>query len=311
MSSQELMDRYNQLGKEASALLNRAKIGAIITVILVIISANAVHLALGILVFLIGGIVVLPAAYKMLSIIKERQQLYKENYVAFVLGEMLDNVQYMPENGFSKNAFQKMYLAQLPKRQFTDDERQIEERNKEYLRGGVNDYAFHSEDYIRASYKNVWFDYADVISKTSHEYENRTVTESIFEGSAIKFEINMKSVQDLHIFSKRFHHRAELKYASDLIDLEDIEFNEEFDVYSAIEEEAFYMLTPQFMERIKKLHRKYPTLSMRFADNAFYVGFYTDGYTFDVSSGDLEADKKRIADHVQVIKDIVDILQLA
>ena len=64
------------------------------------------------------------------------------------------------------------------------------------------------------------------------------------------------------------------KYDRNLVEteLEDVEFNEIFSVYSANEAETFYILTPQYMSLIKDLYKKYnAAIRFKFSDNNMYI----------------------------------------
>lgn len=64
------------------------------------------------------------------------------------------------------------------------------------------------------------------------------------------------------------------KYDRNLVEteLEDVEFNEIFSVYSANEAETFYILTPQYMSLIKELYKKYNgDIRFKFSDNNMYI----------------------------------------
>ena len=62
------------------------------------------------------------------------------------------------------------------------------------------------------------------------------------------------------IFSDTFKHRAfSDKDAKDnKVEFESAEFNRLFDVYSLSPHDAFYLITPQFMERLFSLQSKRP-----------------------------------------------------
>ena len=51
---------------------------------------------------------------------------------------------------------------------------------------------------------------------------------------------------------------------SDKIEMEDVDFNQKFDVFAKDKHSAFYLLTPQFMEYIKKLYNR---------DDRVYISF--------------------------------------
>ena len=54
--------------------------------------------------------------------------------------------------------------------------------------------------------------------------------------------------------------------------MESVRFNEEFDIYSNNPHDVFYLLTPQYMEYMETMLRKYPELSIHFNGNKLLIG---------------------------------------
>ena len=118
---------------------------------------------------------------------------------------------------------------------------------------------FSSEDYIRASYQG-------------------------FKGRMMIFDFPDKVVSSVTIFSDTFKHRAfSDKDAKDnKVEFESAEFNRLFDVYSLSPHDAFYLITPQFMERLFSLQSKYNSIVVSAVGNRVIFGFNEpDNNAFD------------------------------
>lgn len=122
------------------------------------------------------------------------------------------------------------------------------------------------------------------MSECDYEISRGKSTIKVFKGVVIKLKMN-KNFSGMTIVRPK---NAGLDDVSDLkklklekIDLEDIEFNKEYNVYSTDQIEARYLLTTSFMERFKDL-------SVAFYSLGTYCSFYGDSvYIAPYSSGDL------------------------
>ena len=69
------------------------------------------------------------------------------------------------------------------------------------------------------------------------------------------FDFNKNFKSNVQVISNDFIKRSLPHIKNNKkVKLEDIEFNKMFKIYSEIEHDAFYILTPHFMEKIKKLY---------------------------------------------------------
>lgn len=142
---------------------------------------------------------------------------------------------------------------------------------------------YYTNDYVRGYYKDVQFERADVkIQKhTSNGKSSHTVT--YFYGRWLIFEFNKNFHFDLQIISKGFcysQHNSSF-FTSEgerrhKIQLEDINFNETFNVYAQNDHEAFYILTPVFIETLKNMYRTMDgEFMLGFIDNRLHVAINT------------------------------------
>jgi len=94
-----------------------------------------------------------------------------------------------------------------------------------------------------------------------------------FDEGVFEFKFNKPFQQILQISERGFRNRSiwltDLAQLNTLrkIEIEDAEFNKKFAIYAQNEEEAFYMLTPNFIQGIKKLsNMKNTRLDFQFED---------------------------------------------
>lgn len=98
------------------------------------------------------------------------------------------------------------------------------------------------------------------------------------------------------------------------VKLEDIEFNKMFKIYSEIEHDAFYILTPHFMEKIKKLYKELDApIKLTFMENKLHVAVNNGEDSFEynvlnpINEEEIEQD---IIKDIKLITDFVNELNL-
>ena len=215
----------------------------------------------------------------------EYKQLYKDTFVNTILKSMLEDVSYDWRGGFSEMDVATFGVVKI---------------------GNI----FKSEDYLSGSYKGVNFRQADVTIK--HETgsgDDRQVT-TYFDGRMFEFKFDGKSVQNVKVFSSAY--KSWLNLRGENVELEDIQFNKSFDVFSLEPLDAFYLLTPQMMERISNLHRRYNNIGFRFGEGRLCVAINGP----DAFDGDYRKklsypeEYARVKQEVQVIIDIIEMIGL-
>ncbi|MGN0152292.1 MAG: DUF3137 domain-containing protein [Wujia sp.] len=243
------------------------------------------------------------------------RKLYKETFVTPIIGEFFDDFQYFYREGFKQ--IQKFSL----------------------VKGGNN---VISEDYLSGTYRDVKFEQAEVIVKRSSGCililgnvfaifvfvkrlisartfnrktkvgNRRNKTRTYFSGQMMKFSFPKGNVQSLHIFSKGYRHRPELAAASSkVVKMENVVFNENFDVLATDEHDAFYILTPQLQSRMILLLQRFESIAFHFSGNTLYIGFNSSNDAFDADIRkpiDYLKERRKIHNDLKIIKDVIDII---
>ncbi len=236
------------------------------------------------MILLIGGTVIF--ANLSGKVTEGYKKLYKENFVISILKEKFDDVIYDYKRGLDKNQVEQFGLTSMGNR-------------------------FSSEDYIKGSYKGIGFEQSEV--RIEHKGRNDDTASIYFTGRMIAFDFPYKEVKSVQVFTERFPHKGtpNINYTMKSVLMESADFNKRFDVLAAEEVEAFYVLTPQFMEKVDFLKEKFNHVAMNFQGNKLYVGIWSGVDAFD---GDISRtinyydEKATIMADVRVITDIIDVL---
>lgn len=235
----------------------------------------------------IGIVLGVVISVKSSGLRNEFNRIYKDTFVNAVLSEIFDNVDYKWEHGFDRDFVREFGLCQMGNR-------------------------FSSEDYLRASYKGVNFEQADVKVwyKSSGKNSHTTI---YFKGRMFVFDLPLKKVVSLKVFSDNFMYRSKSTDGFKLrkVEMESSLFNKQFDVFALNEHDAFYVLTPHVMERIAEINNTFRNVSMHFHGGRLYVGINVNGDAFDSNMStkiDYLAEKDKAQRDAQVIIDIIDTL---
>lgn len=220
---------------------------------------------------------------------------YKSVFVLSALKNNFENLTYDFEDGFSEEQIRKT-------RMFDTGDR------------------FTSNDYISGSYKNIKFEQADVhieerYEDTDKDGNKKVRWETVFEGRIMIFDFNKNFMANMLTISSRFPMNALLRNGKlSRVKMEDTEFNKQFSVYSDLEHDAFYILTPHFMERMKKIYSELKCgIMFGFLDNKLYVAVDNreDSFEYDVLK---PIDEKQINNNIvrdiKLITDFVNELNL-
>lgn len=240
--------------------------------------------------------------------------------LAFAFGQIFTVGELKNYKKFYKAYFIEKQLANV----FTDIEYSHDKGLEQSLlmHSGMIDTGdkYSSNDYVSGKYNNVGFRQADVeIKKERKNADDKRTYETIFKGRYMIFE-----------FPKKFNSRLMLShYASPFvthsstdeakvlhnIKMESEEFNKAFMTYAEDDMEAFYILTPDFMEcalALGKVHNN--KVSLYFHDNKMIVGINDGNDVFEPPNPKAPIDEKqeteRVDKEMRLITHIIDNLKL-
>ena len=266
--------------------------GAVITIItgiiIFVISRNFEMLSLPLV---IGGIITTIVSHKDVSLFKDT---YKKSIVLEIFKSLFTDVKYLPEHGISRSVLDSTNMIDT----------------------GDN---FYSDDYVSAKYKNVSFEFSDVEIQeeyTDSDGDKHIVT--IFEGQWYVFDFNKSFKADLQVCEKGFRNAKRGSFFGpkkfSRVELEDIEFNKEFNVYAQNSLDAFYVLTPGTMTKIKELNDKVQgKMLFCFINNKLHVGLHSGKNLFEpqlFKEINIEENHKQAIEEVKMITHFIDVLDL-
>lgn len=224
--------------------------------------------------------------------------IYKDYYVKRALESIFTDLEYKPDYGFDESII----------------------RNTEMMFMGDR---YESNDYISGKYKNINIEQADVKIEEERERKDsdgntETYYDTIFQGKWMIFDFNKPFRANMQVKDKRFSNSRISNWGKEekfkRVKLEDEEFNNCFKIYAQDEEEAFYILTPHFMDKIKKVYNNISgELLFCFIDNKLHIGLNNNKDSFEpslLSNPSEEQIKNNILSDIRIVTDFVDYLNL-
>lgn len=180
--------------------------------------------------------------------------------------------------------------------------------------------SFSSNDYVSGLYKDIKFEQSDVLIRERHEETDadgntRTVWETIFKGRYMIFDFNKEFKSNVKVVTKRFEANT-FPWGKKMsnIKMEDVEFNKMFAIFAENDHEAFYILTPTFMEKMKDIYNKLKVpIMFCFLNNKLHVAIDNrdDSFEWNVFKPiDENKINEEITKDIELITNFVDDLDL-
>lgn len=227
---------------------------------------------------------------------KQYKERFKSIFVEEPFRAVFDGVVYHKDRGLDKEVIKTTDMMMLGNR-------------------------YHTNDYVMGHYKNVQFERADVLIQQHTSNGKSSHTTTYFHGRWLIFEFNKKFNFDLQIISKGFYYsqknstfftnREERRHK---IETEDVNFNENFKVYAQDDHEAYYILTPVFMDVLKNMSAEMDgSFMLGFVDNLLHVAINTKRDAMEpsyFSSIDVYKVNKDVQREIDSIRNIIDGLDL-
>lgn len=247
--------------------LNKFRIKAIIALLLGIVAV--------IVVFLLcvkyfqslewALIAALPSIIYIWRLNHQYRLKFKEYFVKKPLENIFTELKFLPETPLKQSNIEKTELIQ---------------------EGDT----YESNDLMVATYKNIQFVQADVELKNlkysmqvNHFHYKRY--KRIFKGRWMIFDFNKTFKSNVQIIDKKFK-RIKKKNGTSFnkIEVEDIIFNKKFRIYTTNAHEAFYILTPQLIEKMQRLVKNIKgEVIFSFLDSKLHVGVNNKKDSFEHS----------------------------
>ena len=257
----------------------------------------------GIIYIYIGGIFIIFAVLLAPITNPARKKFinaYKRNVVISAFQKAFELISYDYEQGIPKNIIAETCMMNM---------------------GDI----YNSNDYVKGKYKNINFEASDVHIQEEHsDDEGRTYYTTLFKGQWFIFDFNKTFKADLQVCQKNFNNTSRSKGVFGLfepknkkiqkVELEDIEFNKRFNVFSQNPIEAFYVLTPNTIEKIKTLDNQIKgSLLFCFINNKLHVGIASNKDLFEANpykKVNLEQAEQTVLAEINNITQFVDVLKL-
>lgn len=191
----------------------------------------------------------------------------KETIVKAVLVKTFADVYFNAKEGFSRDFIRSTELVPMGNRYYTND-------------------------FLSGTYKTVKFRQADVHIQQHTQSGKTSSTVTLFKGRWLVYTFNKRFTGFLQIRSNEnrlFGNSKPLRWFSERPDthkikLENEQFNERFKIYASDEQEAFYILTPHFMEKLIELDDSLEgNLVVGFIDNEVHIALYNNRDAFEPS----------------------------
>ena len=220
---------------------------------------------------------------------------YKRIFILNALEKEFTDVTYKPEKGFPEEFIENTHMMT------TGD-------------------SYESNDYIEAKYKNVNFSQSDIHIREKHETTDsdgnkKTHWVTVFQGRWLVFDFNKEFKANVQVATHGFP--SAQYYGGEnfkKVKMEESAFNNIFSVYTQNEHDAFYILTPHFMEKLKKIKEELNiSIMFCFIDNKLHIALnnYKDTFEPNVLKeiNETEEQEKPLKD-IRTITNLIDELRL-
>lgn len=235
--------------------------------------------------------------------IKKLNLDYKNEIVSSIFNSVFQNVFYQPGDGIREGIIGGTCIFPAPDN-------------------------FESNDYIRAKYKNVEFEFSDVFMEEERENvvrdEKNDTTRvekyyvTLFKGQWLIFNFNKRFKRSMQIIEKGFRQAViggtNFNTSMSKIEFEDSRFNKIFSVYAMNDYEAFYIMTPSMINNIMELKSKInKKILFCFTGNKLHIGISNSKDLFEINMYrkiNLDRVSNEILNEIKLITNFVDLLNL-
>lgn len=224
------------------------------------------------------------------SIKKKYVLAYKEICLKDMLAQEFDDLRVHFEHGFTEDQIREGHLVALYDR-------------------------FYSDDYISGKLNGISFECSDIHVQDVVRSGKTTTVVTRFQGFYVKVPLKKAFRSWIVVREREFLDNGNPRgWFSDMpeldrLSMEDEQFNQKFSVYASDGAEAFYLLTPRFLEEIKRVEACYEGRCLfGFLNGTLHVAIDSRKDHFDISLFE-KADEIKLNEHdqqIQMIKGIIE-----
>lgn len=184
-------------------------------------------------------------------------------------------------------------------------------RNAAVCSCGDKEY-FGSEDFLKGSYKGIPFEVSDVVTQVRVPRGKSSSIETIFSGQIYCFEgFDKEKISNLRIqvFKKEFLSDFRGWTAKNIVQTESAVFSKNYQCYADDEHNAYYILTPQRIEKIQNFAETVKDqFSLCFYQNKLYVAVYRKSNFEPLLNVPVHEQTKNILEDLKVLEMAYEIL---
>lgn len=238
-------------------------------------------------------VLALLAIYPIIMFTKVRD-LYKEKIksltIAQIFSDYFDNIKYDLNQGFPEEQVEFLDLFNVGQ-------------------------SYVTNDFISGCHKDIRFTRSDVNTWTTYYTGKTTVTITYFHGQVFEFDFfkPKDSILKLTSRSSNIFKSFGNKNLLEALKFEDDEFNQMFHSFSNNDLDAYYIMTPHYMEKVKNLTQFiYDDFVVLFHNSKVYIAIFNreDKMEPKMSSGIDATYLEEINDSANFIKILINTLQL-
>lgn len=219
-------EEKDKIKTDLEAMNKRAKINFIVCLILAILFGILIFTFSSDLFFAIFIAIFIAVIFNVALSVSIKKK-YKDEIVPKILKKFLgDDIVYEPKGRFDKELLRDLNFFPCT--------------------------TYSGEDMISGIYKGIKFTTAD-ISMTHQKGGKNSTTVTDFKGCMWVFEYNNKTINSrIDLYEKDYLKRHSLrKNGLEKVEFEDIDFNNKIKTYASNAHDAFYVITPQIIDRLK------------------------------------------------------------
>ena len=273
----------------------------LLSILMLVLRRSYSGVLIAVVPFILPPIGVIVTALVVNKPRKQYRAAFKQAFVLRSLESVFTDLVYEPETGISYETIAGTKMMDMGDR-------------------------FHSEDYVSGRYRDIFFEQSDVHIEEKHESTDSdghtsTTWVTIFKGRWMIFDFNKEFKANLQIAQngfpnarrKRFFGKKETLFKK--VEMESESFNKNFRVFAQNEHDAFYIITPAFMERLENLaaHNR-GKLLFCFVGDRLHIAIHDNQDSFEpgglFSNLDEERITTRIRGEIEVITQFIDELNL-